>query len=489
MASLLTEYQISTIFNINSITLKKLIREGKIPFTNQGSRPYFDMDTISNWIVNNPLVESDEEIYLKKLQAEWREKSPEVFAALQAIDQKVTAHSDAQKNPKRYNFIKRPNKKYGYLYYVRYIDNGKLIPSKWNTHTNILSEAEKFARQNRSAILSGYYSRRTVKNTANKLYSILDEYYKNGSPYLEKDKKRNRILNEKTRSVYYHFMTKKFIPFLQDNNIKTFTEIDPPVIANFQDYLLSAGTKPQSINRYLSSINVVFNHLLITGVIKENVFDRVKALKTGDKSTEIRGCYSLDKMKGVFNKQWNDSTSCLLCLMIYSTGMRNSEIEKIKVNDIIELGGIHFVDIKQSKSKNGIRLVPLHDFVYKKIRQYIKQTGKKEGNYIFSDHGGPNQSTLYNQANALLGEKLKLSQDDLKKQKITFYSGRHFWKTLMNSEGLGDDIEEFFMGHKVSGDVSKNYNHKDKRGREKLLEKTEEVFAILDKKLFSPGTG
>jgi hypothetical protein len=55
----------------------------------------------------------------------------------------------------------------------------------------------------------------------------------------------------------------------------------------------------------------------------------------------------------------------------------------------------------------------------------------------------------------------------------------------MNSEGLGDDIEEFFMGHKVSGDVSKNYNHKDKQGKQKLLEKAKEVFAILDSKLFS----
>jgi integrase len=485
MSSLLTEYQMSKIFNINPITLKKLIREEKIPVTRQGSQPRFDMDSISEWMVHNPLIESDEELYLKKVQAEWREKSPEVFAVLQAMDLKVIAHSNAQKNPKRYNLVKRPSKKYGYLYYVRYIDNGKLVSSKWNTYTNVLREAQEFARKNRSRILSEYYSRRTVKNAGNKLYFILEEYYKNGSSYLEKDKNRNRILNEKTRSVYYHFMKNKFIPFLQDNNIKTFSEIDSPVIANFQDYLLSMGTKPQSINRYLSSVNIVFNHLLITGVIRENAFDRVKALKTGSKSTEVRGCHDVDKMKGVFNTQWDDALSHLLCLMIYSTGMRNSEIEKIKADDIISLDGIRFVNIRESKSKNGIRLVPLHEFVYQNIRQYIQQTGKREADYIFSGRGGPNQSTLYNEANALLGKRLKVSENDLAEQKITFYSGRHFWKTLMNSEGLGDDIEEFFMGHKVSGDVAKNYNHKDKHGREKLLEKAREVFSILDKKLFA----
>jgi integrase len=196
-------------------------------------------------------------------------------------------------------------------------------------------------------------------------------------------------------------------------------------------------------------------------------------------------------MKGVFNTQWDDTLSYLLCLLIYSTDMRNCEIEKIRVNDIIELDGVYFIDIKESKSKNGIRLAPLHKFVYRKVKQYIKETGKKGEDYIFSAHGGPNQSTLYRKANILLGKKLKISdkeseiENELAKQKITFYSGRHFWKTLMNSEGLGEDIEEFFMGHKVSGDVSKNYNHKDKRGREKLLEKAKEVFAILDRKLFA----
>jgi integrase len=456
------------------------VHEGKIPFTTQGSRPRFDMGAISDWVANNPLIDNEEELYLNRIQAEWREKSPEVFAILQAMDQKIIVHSNAQKNPKRYSLIKRPNKKYGYLYYVRYIDNGKLIPSKWNTHTNILKVAEQFAHENRGPILSNYYLKHTPQG---ELYSILGGYYKVGSDYLEKDKKRNRILSEKTRSVYCHFMNKRFIPYLKENNIKTFDKIDPPVITNFQDYLLSLGLKPQTINRYLSSVNIVFDRLLTTGVIKENPFDRIKTVKMGDKSADVRDCHNIDNMKGVFNTQWNDTLSYLLCLMIYSTGMRNSEIENIKVNDLIDFEGIHFIDIKKSKSKNGIRLVPIHNFLYKKINQYIEQTGKKEENYIFSDHGGPNQSTLYNQANALLGKKLKLSKDELKG--ITFYSGRHFWKTLMNSEGLGEGIEEYFMGHKVSGDVSKNYNHKDKHGREKLLEKAKEVFTILDKKLFA----
>jgi hypothetical protein len=53
----------------------------------------------------------------------------------------------------------------------------------------------------------------------------------------------------------------------------------------------------------------------------------------------------------------------------------------------------------------------------------------------------------------------------------------------MNAHDLGD-IEEYFMGHKVSRDVSERYNHRDKQGRKRLLTKAREMFKILDKTLF-----
>jgi integrase len=82
-----------------------------------------------------------------------------------------------------------------------------------------------------------------------------------------------------------------------------------------------------------------------------------------------------------------------------------------------------------------------------------------------------------------LAEYMGYTPERVKEENIKFYSGRHFWKTLMDSEGLGD-IEEYFMGHKVSGNVAKTYNHKDKQGKKKLIEKTRKVFGILDKKIF-----
>jgi hypothetical protein len=63
----------------------------------------------------------------------------------------------------------------------------------------------------------------------------------------------------------------------------------------------------------------------------------------------------------------------------------------------------------------------------------------------------------------LLDKKPGLDKAVLQAQNIGFYFGRHYWKTLINAHGLGD-IEEYFMGHKVSKDVSERYNHRDKQG-------------------------
>jgi hypothetical protein len=42
-------------------------------------------------------------------------------------------------------------------------------------------------------------------------------------------------------------------------------------------------------------------------------------------------------------------------------------------------------------------------------------------------------------------------RETLKARNITFKSGRHFWKTMMNAKELGEDIEEVFGSEGASG--------------------------------------
>jgi integrase len=169
----------------------------------------------------------------------------------------------------------------------------------------------------------------------------------------------------------------------------------------------------------------------------------------------------------------------MLCILIYTTNLRNGEIERIKTQDIIRINDVHFIRVTESKTKNGLRIVPLHPFVYKKLRLYM---AGKEG-YIFFKNGKNNESVIYRDAYMLMGKMMGKAESDLEKDGISFYSGRTYWKTLTSAEGLGD-IEEYFMGHKVSSDVSKRYNHRDKQGKAALLKKCRELFRIFDRRLF-----
>jgi integrase len=394
----------------------------------------------------------------------------------------IDADINEKENYKGYYLVKRPHKKHGFLYYVRYICNGKTIPSMWNTHTNIRETAEQFALKNRERIVEEYTAR-----TDNRLFSILESYYEKGSKYFIDDQNINGKLCEKLRRLYLNFIVKRFVPYLKSQKVYTFAGISAVVIAKLQTALLDEGIKPQTINGYMSSVKRIFKTFLRSGEIKENVFNNVSSLKVFSENVKIRGCHDVEKLNGVFNDEWaEDKRLYLMCLMIYSTGLRNSEIENLKPSDIIEMGGCFFLNVRKSKTRNGIRIVPLHEFLRRKLLEYIKEKCLKDDDFIFRKNTtGRIYSGFYENANLLLAEKLGVDEAYCNNNHISFYSGRHFWKTLMNGEELGVEIEELFMGHKVSSDVAKRYNHRDKLGKEKLLEKARKVFAILDDKLFN----
>jgi len=479
--TLLTTREMAYALEIHPNTLDALVNSGTIPHTyiqpdnSDTKQVRFNPYNVFEWLQSEPQIKDlTEKNYLDGLRKQYKKFIP----AAQAL-KNLNGQFAPKRVPKGYTLSKVPSKKYGFLLYVRYIRDGKLVPSRWNTHTNNYKAADQFAYNNRKEILSAYDARRT-DNTEN-ILRVMESYYEKDSEYLKDAVDLGRNLVDKTRINYHGIIKSEFIPFLKNNNIKSYTDITPKIITKFQIHLLRKGNKPQSINKYFGAIRTMLDHLVTCDVIPENVMKKVKWLNE-DRSRETRGCYEINKLYGIFNRKWHDELSYMLCLIIYSTGLRNSEIEKITLQDIIKINTCHFINVRISKTANGIRIVPLHPFVYQKITEYTKKNSKADNEAIFY-WPSRKHDRLYQHANLTLGKKLKMTKETLEAENITFYSGRHYWKTLMNAHELGD-IEEIFMGHKVSADVAKRYNHRDKQGQTLFLKKTREVFAILDKTLF-----
>jgi len=387
---------------------------------------------------------------------------PDVVKALRKIDQENTQ----PKRRKGFNLVRIENKKHGFLYYARFSHNGKMLPTKFNTHTNNLAAAEQFARDNKNRLVEEFLARQDGR-----MFSILEEFYTN---------EQNLYISERCRREYDAVIQKKFIPFLRLEKIATIDQITKTTLTKFQDSLQAAGLRAQTVNNSLKPVKKILSALARKGIIADNPGDHVKGIKVHEKDRKERGCYDLEKIQGVFKKRWKNEESGLLCLLIYTTGMRNCEIKQIKLKNIHIIEGCRFISVKKSKTINGVRLVPIHDYVYKKLKAWAVKN-KKDSNSLLFDY---RNARPFNDANNELAKMLKVSDEELESENITFYSGRHYWKTLMSAEGLGEDIEEIFMGHKVVGDVKKLYNHRDKQGKMRLVKKARQVFSILDRCIF-----
>ena len=403
---------------------------------------------------------------------------PITIQALRLIDKEYTA----VKKHKGYNLIERKNKKMGFVYYVRYYHKGKMLSTKWCTHTNSYENACLFAEKNRETLISTY-----LYKTGGYAIRLFKQFFDINSETFQNECRRNGKMGESRRKKDQTVINDKFIPFLKEKKIESFEEITVPVLDDFQDYLIRdrtvngikvRGVKTQTANDNMAAVNKIFNYLMRKGIITSNPCKNLVPLPERKEDKKTHGCYELEKMKGVFNKRWKDKTAYLLNLIVYTTDMRPIEIRRFCKNDIINILGCHFIDLKESKTENGIRLVPLHNKVLKKILEYAE--GMENDKNIFEDISWYQFTKAYK----ALGEILGKSKEFLKEENITFYSGRHFWKTLMSAAGLGEGAEECFMGHKVTNDVAKLYNHRDRQGKKNLVKKAREVFKILDTWIF-----
>jgi FtsZ-binding cell division protein ZapB len=235
---------------------------------------------------NNELKNKIEEnvLYNKKLEKlEHFEPLLKEFYPILLKMIRVYEDNNSKRLYKGYGLVKVPSKKHGFLYYVRYYDNGKMIPTKWNTNTNDLDEAKIYAEKYRIYNLDGYYKKQSLKDIGIKktgnMYKILSNIYSKDSLYLEYFEQLNITINNTTKTYYNNIINKIFIPYLIKNKIKTFSEITVPVIVNFQISLKENNKNSNLIRRYLRALEYAFSNLMLLGFIETNVFEKVPKIK------------------------------------------------------------------------------------------------------------------------------------------------------------------------------------------------------------------
>ncbi len=175
----------------------------------------------------------------------------------------------------------------------------------------------------------------------------------------------------------YRFDLKEFINFCKLNGISDEKNIDSIIIRKYLSNLSSKKLSRNTIIRKISAVRSFINYLVLNKYITKNPFEQIqiprkqKILPPFLTEEEIQKLINENHPSKVLSKKLNDKFAFrdyAMLLLLYSSGLRRSELVRLNVGDVDFLGGVVRVYGKGMKE----RIVPVSDIALKAIRDYLK---------------------------------------------------------------------------------------------------------------------
>jgi len=273
-----------------------------------------------------------------------------------------------------------------------------------------------------------------------------------------------------------------FRNFLEETNTE-FEKIDKKTILNYKAYLTSRDRKTPknqkgkkklvsySINRMLSSLRSYLKYLIDMDYKPVISPDTVKLVKTERKHPRVAEFNELVKLIESPSKLERNKIIALrnraMLEMLFSTGMRISELVNLKKDQIDKTGRIFIMG--KGKKERFVYLTPR---AQKHLNNYLEVRGESDSPYLFIPYRGKNASK----------EKKKISpnylQEKIKRYRellginipISAHSLRHGFATYLAEQGANPAAIQILLGHE-SLDTTTRYVHASDRYAEKTHRK------------------
>jgi integrase/recombinase XerD len=228
-------------------------------------------------------------------------------------------------------------------------------------------------------------------------------------------------LSRNTVNSYFLDLS-KFQNFLSSKD-KEFVSFSRADIIDFIERLRDEGYSTASICRFISSIKGLCKYLIIEDIINEDPSENLQAPKKWErlpKSLSISEVRALLKTDSLNNQSvLTKIRDHVMFELLYSSGLRVSELISLKLEDInLEAG---FLRVLGKGSKE--RVVPVNTRALEMVKRYINQQRpeilkKRRSSYLFvTSRGGP-------------------------------MTRQHFWQTIKTfGRGLGIELSPHAMRH------------------------------------------
>ena len=171
----------------------------------------------------------------------------------------------------------------------------------------------------------------------------------------------------------------KFLSFCLENSVTEWQDIEPETLNHFVMELRHRGVSARSIRRHLSSIRGFFTFLVKQDVLTENCVISIQTPKIDQVLPKIIDFDDLKRMTTLSSGVYSELRAVVMIELMYSCGLRVSELVGIDINDLdLEEG---FVRVKGKGGKT--RFSPIGRSAINAVEMYLSKRPSSENEALF----------------------------------------------------------------------------------------------------------
>lgn len=240
-------------------------------------------------------------------------------------------------------------------------------------------------------------------------------------------------------------------------------EVNAVMISRFMQWLYSAKRSSASQARRLSGIKSLYNYLLITERVEQLPTESVDAPKAERLLPDVLSVEEIDALLRTFDittaKGCRDSA---IVEVLYSTGLRVTELVTLRINDLFFGEGYVRVIGKGDKQ----RLVPISSAARDKIQLYMefrKPEKPSESTLFLNNRGKPLTRVMVFTIIRQAAERAGITKS------ISPHTLRHSYATHLLEGGANIRQVQELLGHE-SISTTEVYTHLDRRHLRSVVE-------------------
>jgi integrase/recombinase XerD len=258
----------------------------------------------------------------------------------------------------------------------------------------------------------------------------------------------SRRYSENTIKTYMDGL-RSFLKFFSHKRLTDITNDD--IILYNNDYIIRNNLSASYQNQVINAIKLFFSKI-------ENALIDVDIIHRPKRSKVLPNVLSKEEIKLILSSHSNIKHKAMLSL-IYSCGLRRSELLNLKLNDIDSKRGL--VIIRQAKGKKD-RIAPLSEKILEILRDYYKAYKPKF--YLFE---GQNKQSPYDERSLVSVLKQALEKSKIRKP-VTLHWLRHSYATHLLENGTDLRYIQEILGHNSSR-TTEIYTHVSNKSIQKVI--------------------